>query len=266
MVVETRPEMSPARPGQMEVPMEWLRLIGVAVVVAGFALRLRVTVVVLAAGIATWLAARALDGAATPDLLSTLGRAFVDGRIITLFVLALPALGLLERYGLQEECRRVITKVGAATAGRILLVNHLFRTAVVAIGMRVSGHVMFTRPLIVPLAIPAAGLDRDDGDGDETRAASIDRVKAVASASDNYANFFGQNLFFGAAGVALVVKNLAGSGHPVDALTVAKLSIPMAVVALFVSWVQYALLDRWLRRRRARSADARPGGEGQGAP
>ena len=236
--------------------MEWLRLIGVAVVVAGFALRLRVTVVVLAAGIATWLAARALDGGAAPDLLSTLGRAFVDGRIITLFVLALPALGLLERYGLQEECRRVILKVGAATAGRILLVNHLFRTAVVAIGMRVSGHVMFTRPLIAPLAIPAAGLDRGDGDGqgDEARAEAIDRVKAVASASENYANFFGQNLFFGAPGVALVVKNLADSGYAINALYVAELAIPMAVASLVFATVQYTLLDRWLRARAARAA------------
>jgi uncharacterized membrane protein len=244
--------------------LEWLRLIGVAVVVAGFALRLRVTVVVVAAGVATWLVARGLDGDAAPDVLSTLGRAFVDGRFITLVVLAMPALGLLERYGLQEECRRVIKRAGAATAGRLLVVNHLFRSAVVAIGMRVNGHVMFSRPLVVPLAVPAARLDREPADADEAEsiAGSVDRVKALASASDNYANFFGQNLFFGAAGVALVVKNLADSGHQVSPLTVAKLSIPMAVIAFFVSWGQYALLDRWLRRRASKGA--RP--EGQGSP
>jgi uncharacterized membrane protein len=244
--------------------LEWLRLIGIAVVVAGFALRLRVTVVVVAAGLATWLVARALDGEATPDMLSMLGKAFVDGRFITLVVLAMPALGLLERYGLQEECGRVIRRAGAATAGRLLVVNHLFRTVVVAIGMRVNGHIMFTRPLVVPLAIPAARLDREPADADdaERAAESIDRVKGVASASDNYANFFGQNLFFGAAGVALVVKNLADNGHQVSALTVAKLSIPMAVIAFFVSWGQYALLDRWLRRRAATSVRE----EGQGAP
>jgi uncharacterized membrane protein len=239
--------------------MEWLRLIGVAVVVAGFALRLRVTVVVLAAGIATVAVARWLDGDAAPGLLATLGKAFVDGRIITLVVLALPALGVLERFGLQEQCGRVIQRVGAATAGRLLLVYHLFRTAVVAIGMRVSGHVIFVRPLVVPMALPAAKLDRQQADGAaeietaEANAEEIDRVKAVSAASDNYANFFGQNLFFGAAGVALVVKNLADNGHQVSALTVAKLSIPMAVVALVFSWAQYALLDRWLRRRAART-------------
>ena len=239
--------------------MEWLRLIGVAVVVAGFALRLRVTVVVLAAGIATVAVARWLDGDAAPGLLATLGKAFVDGRIITLVVLALPALGVLERYGLQEQCGRVIQRVGAATAGRLLLVYHLFRTAVVAIGMRVSGHVIFVRPLVVPMALPAAKLDPQQADGAadsetaEARAEEIDRIKAVSAASDNYSNFFGQNLFFGAAGVALVVKNLADNGHQVSAMTVAVLSIPMAVVALVFSWAQYMLLDRWLRRRSARS-------------
>jgi len=261
--------------------MEWLRLIGVAVVVVGFALRLRVTVVVLAAGFATVAVARWLDGDAAPGLLGTLGKAFVDGRIITLVVLALPALGVLERYGLQEQCGRVIQRVGAATAGRLLLVYHLFRTAVVAIGMRVNGHVIFVRPLVVPMAVPAAGLEvrrgegegaaGDGGGGDagetEAKAEEIDRVKAMASASDNYSNFFGQNLFFGAAGVALVVKNLADNGHQVSALTVAKLSVPMAVAALVFSWAQYMLLDRWLRGRAARAAARRDGdGAGEGTP
>ena len=107
--------------------------------------------------------------------------------------------------------------------------------------MRVSGHVIFVRPLVVPMALPAAKLDPEQADGAaesetaDTNAEDIDRVKAVSAASDNYSNFFGQNLFFGAAGVALVVKNLADNGHQVSALTVAKLSIPMAVVALVFS-------------------------------
>jgi len=233
--------------------MEWLRLIGVAVVIAGFALRLRVTVVVLAAGIATGLVAKQLDGGFGPGILATLGQAFVNGRIITLVVLALPVLGLLERYGLQEQCRRMIQQIGAATAGRLLIAYHLFRTAVVAVGIRVSGHVIFTRPIVMPMALPAARLadETDGGPAGEERVADVDRVKAAASASDNYANFFGQNLFFGSPGVALVVKNLADNGHVVSALLVAKLAIPMAIASFLLAVLQYSLLDKWLRRRRA---------------
>jgi uncharacterized membrane protein len=247
--------------------MEWLRLIGVAVVVLGFALRLRVTVVVLAAGIVTGLVARALDGASAPGILPTLGQAFANGRIITLFVLALPALGLLERYGLQEEARRVIQKIRAATAGGLLLVYHLFRTGVVGIGIRLgSGHVAFSRPMVVPMALAAGQLDEQAPDQPDQpdQIDDIDRVKAAASASENYANFFGQNLFFGSPGVALVVKNLADHGYVVNALHVAMFSIPVAVVAFLVATAQYVLLDRWLRRRRDQRAASATHGQAHG--
>ena len=248
--------------------MEWLRLIGVAVVVLGFALRLRVTVVVLAAGIATGLVARALDGASAPGILATLGQAFANGRIITLFVLALPALGLLERYGLQEEARRVIQKIRAATAGGLLIVYHLFRTGVVGIGIRLgSGHVAFSRPMVVPMGLAAGQLD-EQAPNQPDRIDEVDRVKAAASASENYANFFGQNLFFGSPGVALVVKNLADHGYVVNALHVAMFSIPVAVLAFLVATAQYLLLDRWLRQRRDRraasAADGHAHGQAQG--
>lgn len=240
--------------------MEWLRLIGVAVVILGFALRLRITVVVLAAGIATGLVARALDGEAAPGILATLGQAFASGRIITLFVLALPALGLLERYGLQEEARRVIQKIRAATAGGLLIVYHLFRTGVVGIGIRLgSGHVAFSRPMVVPMGVAAGRLDEQAAE----QAADVEQVKAAASASENYANFFGQNLFFGSPGVALVVKNLADHGHVVNALHVAMFSIPVAVIAFLAASAQYVLLDRWLRRRRDRRAAAHGPAHGQ---
>ena len=238
--------------------MEWLRLIGVAVVVLGFALRLRVTVVVLAAGIASGLVARVLDGEAAPGILATLGQAFADGRIITLFVLALPAIGLLERYGLQDEARRIIQRVRAATTGRLLIIYHLFRTGVVAFGIRLgSGHVTFSRPLIVPMALAADRLDSEVHD--EVDQVPVDRVKAAAGASENYANFFGQNLFFGSSGVGLVVRNLADSGHAVSALHISMYTIPVTVIALVFATVQYLLLDRWLRRQQSERATAAEG-------
>jgi uncharacterized membrane protein len=248
--------------------MELLRLIGVAVVIVGFALRLRVTVVVLAAGIATGLVAKWLDGDTGPGILATLGQAFVNGRIITLVVLALPALGLLERYGLPEEAGRVIRWIGAATVGRVLIVYHLFRTAIVAAGIRLSsGQVAFSRPVVMPMGLAAAGLAEKAQSNDDEVADDVDRVKAASSAADNYSNFFGQNLFFGSPGVALVVKNLADNGYAVSALHVAKLAIPMAVAGFVFAGVQYLLLDRWLRRRRdARAAEATATAAAEGTP
>jgi uncharacterized membrane protein len=230
--------------------MEYLRLIGVLVVIIGFALRLRVTVIVLAAGLVTGLVAGMpiVGTEAAPGIIDTLGSAFANQRVITLFVLALPAIGLSERYGLQEQARRLIQRIRAATAGRLEFVYQLFRVVVVALGIRLgSGHVQFSRPLIVPMALGAEGLDDDrDRDLPET-----DQIKAASGASENYGNFFGQNLFFGAAGVALVVSTLKDNGITADPRRVSLWSIPVAVAAVVVAAVQYWLLDRWLRRRRA---------------
>lgn len=225
--------------------MEYLRLIGVVVVLVGFALKLRVTAVVVAAGLATGLVAGMplLGTPETPGIVDTLGRAFADQRIITLFVLSLPAIGLSERFGLQEQARRLILRVRAATVGRLELVYQLFRMGVAALGLRFgSGHVTFSRPLVVPMALgvsPVAGDEKAD-----------DEVKAACGASENYGNFFGQNLFYGAAGVALVVSTLADLGYAIDPRRVSLFTIPIAAASVLVAIVQFHLLDRWLRKRR----------------
>ena len=230
--------------------MEYLRLIGVLVVLVGFVMRWRVAAVVVAAGIVTGLAAGMppVGTEAAPGILDTLGRAFANQRIITLFVLALPAIGLSERYGLQEQARRLILKIRAATAGRLQVVYQLFRVAVVALGIRLgSGHVAFSRPLVVPMALGAARLDAQ---GEEEPEAA-DAVKAACGASENYGNFYGQNLFFGAAGVALVVTTLRDYGYAVDPRRVSLFTIPVAVASVLVGTAQFLLLDVWLRQRRA---------------
>ena len=117
-----------------------------------------------------------------------------------------------------------------------------------AAGIRLgSGHVTFSRPLVVPMALGAAGLDEGRGEV----ATETDRVKAASGASENYGNFFGQNLFFGAAGVALVVSVLDEHGLTVDPRHVSSWAVPVAIASVVVAAAQYWLLDRWLRRRGA---------------
>lgn len=224
--------------------MEYLRLIGIVVVLVGFVLRLRVAAVVVAAGLITgFVAGMPIVGTdAAPGIIDTLGRAFASQRIITLFVLALPAIGLSERFGLQEQARRLIHRIRAATAGRLQLVYQVFRLVVVALGIRLgSGHVAFSRPLVLPMALGAAGVDGDADDG------RVERIKAATGASDNYGNFFGQNLFVGAPGIALVVSTLKDAGIATDPVRIALWSIPVAVASVLIATGQYWLLDRWLR-------------------
>src|SRR5580765_2063137 len=78
-------------------------LLGIAVVVAGFASRLNGLLVVAAAVIVTGLAA-GLDLIA---VISAFGKAFNANRYIGVVWLLLPAIGALERAGLRERARAV---------------------------------------------------------------------------------------------------------------------------------------------------------------
>ena len=95
-----------------------IKLIGILVVAAGFALRFNTLLVVLAAGIATGLVA----GMSFNDIMALFGKYFVENRYMTLVVvLMVPVIGLLERHGLQERAETLIKRTKAATAGRVLL-------------------------------------------------------------------------------------------------------------------------------------------------
>src|SRR5688500_2354021 len=87
---------------------DWFKLVGIVIVVACFALKLRTTIVVVTAAVVTGLIAGLplFSGTTTPGqegIIDMLGRAFSENRLMTLFIITLPAIGLSERYGLQEQ-------------------------------------------------------------------------------------------------------------------------------------------------------------------
>ena len=155
-------------------------------------MRLRTTVVVLVAALVTGLIA----GISPVQLLSTLGKAFVDNRLMTLFVLTLPAIGLSERFGLREQSAKWISSIGAATPGRVALAHQCFRVFHGLLGLRLSGHAVFVRPLVYPMALGALESSPNDEDSEI--------IKAQSAACENYGNFYGQNLSPVQAGVLLV--------------------------------------------------------------
>src|SRR5688572_19748529 len=95
--------------------MTWLPLLGIGIVVLGFALRLNPMPVVVAAGLATGL----LAGMGPVEVIAAFGKAFNDNRIIAIVWIILPVIGLLERYGLQQRAAAVVTGIRAATVGRL---------------------------------------------------------------------------------------------------------------------------------------------------
>src|SRR4029453_5500686 len=98
-------------------------LLGILLVVIGFALKLNPMLVVTAAALATGL----LAGMDPVEVISTFGKAFNDNRIIAIVWIVLPFIGLLERFGLQQQAASLIRRLPNATAGRLLILYLLYR-------------------------------------------------------------------------------------------------------------------------------------------
>lgn len=220
--------------------MEILKLIGVLIVVIGFILKKDTIATVVAAGIVTGFVA----GMSPMEILETLGKSFITQRTATLFVLTLPVIGICERYGLKDKAVDLISKARGATTGKVISLYLAIRAAASAMSLRLGGHPQFVRPLIHPMA-QAAAIAKYGNINDKTE----DQIKGYASASENFGNFFAQNCFMGASGTLLIVSTLVEQGQEVNALQIAKMSVPVAVIAVAVGVIHNFLFDRKLDRQ-----------------
>ena len=214
--------------------MEVLKLIGVVIVVIGFAIKFDTIATVVIAGIATGLVAQM-----TPmEILETLGASFISNRTATLFVLTLPCIGICERYGLKEKAIDFIRSIKNATTGRVILIYQAIRTLAAAFSVRLGGHPQFVRPVVVPMAEGAAVAKYGEID-DKTS----DTIRGASAAAENYGNFYAQNCFMGASGTLLIVSTLVAQGYKVTALQIATWSIPIAVISILVGAWRDLTLD-----------------------
>lgn len=202
-----------------------LTLLGVAVIVLGFMLRLNALLVVTVAAVVTGLAA----GLEPLAVIAAFGKAFNDARYVSAIWLVLPVIGLLERFGLQERAKLVIGGFRSATVGRLLLAYFVVRQLTAAVGLNsVGGHAQTVRPLLAPMAEAAAERERSLSDADR------ERVRAMAAATDNVALFFGEDIFLAVASILLIKGFLEANGILVSPLELSLWAIPTAVVALLV--------------------------------
>jgi uncharacterized membrane protein len=222
--------------------MHYLPLLGILVIVVGFALRFNPMLVVPAAALTTGL----LAGLGPIVVVAKLGKAFTDSRIIAAPWIVIPLIGLLERYGLQQRARAVIGSFRAATAGRLLILYLLYRQLISAIGLiATAGHAQTVRPLVAPMAVAAA--EKGGALDDETS----DRVKAYAAATDNVGVFFGEDIFFAIGSIVLIQKTLETYGIPLSPLQLSVWAMPTAICAFFIHSTRLLLLDRSLARGRS---------------
>lgn len=218
--------------------MEILKLIGVVIVIIGFAIKFDTIATVVIAGLATGLVA----GMTPMEIFDTLGKSFISNRTATLFVLTLPVIGVCERYGLKEKAIDFIRSIKNATTGRVILIYQAIRTLAAAFSVRLGGHPQFVRPVVVPMAEGAASKY-----GEVTPEVS-DVIRGASAAAENYGNFYAQNCFMGASGTLLIVATLVEQGFDVSAVQIATWSIPIAVISVLVGIVRNLMLDKKIEK------------------
>lgn len=219
--------------------IDYWPLLGIALVVIGFALRFNPLLVVAVAGIVTGL----LGHMPFLKVLIILGHGFNENRYVSIIWIILPVIGLLERYGLQERARALIASIRGATTGRLLIVYLGLRQIISAFGLTsVFGPAQTVRPLLAPMALAAA--EKDHGELDEE---TVERIKAMSAATDTVGLFFGEDIFLAVASILLIQAALAGFGIQLTPFQLSVWAIPSAICAFLIHGARLLLLDRRLR-------------------
>ena len=219
--------------------MEIVKLIGVAIIVLGFALKLDVLAVVLVAGIVTGI----VSGLDFFYILEIIGTSFVNNRLMSIFLIMFPVIAIIERFGMKERAAYLIGKIKDASAGKVLSLWIVIRSVASAMNIRIGGHVQFIRPLILPMTTAAAEASK----GSRLTEKEDEKVKGLSAASENYGNFFAQNCFPAASGVVLIQSGLAVAGYDVTLSSIASASISVMIISIILTMVQVFLFDRQVK-------------------
>ncbi|GAA2323278.1 DUF969 domain-containing protein [Streptomyces kunmingensis] len=223
-------------------------LLGVLVVILGFVTRRNPVLVVGVAGIATGLLGK-MD---PQEILAAFGKAFADSRSVTVFAIVLPVIGLLERYGLREQARTLIGKLGKLSAGRFLTVYLLVRQVTAAFGLNnLGGPAQTVRPLVAPMAEAAAERTAGAKLPDKMR----EKVRSYSSSADTVGLFFGEDCFIAIGSILLITGFVNSTYHEqLEPTQLALWAIPLAVCAFVIHGARLLLLDKQLEREMALAA------------
>ena len=213
-----------------------LILLGVALVVVGFAVGFNPLLVVVVSALVTGMAA----GHTPVEVLATFGKAFNQNRNISVVFLVLPVIGVLERAGLQERARSLIAGFRSISIARLLIGYLAFRQLTAALGLiSIAGQAQTIRPLVARMA--EAAVEARIGPIDEPRRQAI---RAMTAATDNVGVFFGEDIFLAIGSILLMVGFLSQSGIVLEPLQLSVWAIPTAIAAFAVHGARLVLFGR----------------------
>lgn len=220
--------------------MEYIKLLGIVIVILGFALKLNSILIIISACIVTAL----VSGMDIMTFLETLGNSFVSNRSMCTFIIVMLVTGTLERNGLKQAASALMGKMKNASAGIVLGVYGVFRMLFAAFNVEFGGVAGFVRPIVLPMACAAA-----DKENKKISDKHVEELKGMSAGMENVAMFFGQVLFVGGSGMLLVQGTFKDLGYDVSLVDLAKTQIPVACMALFVTITYYMIKNKKLAKQ-----------------
>ena len=167
----------------------------------------------------------------------------MSNRVLLLFTLTLPVIGLLERHGLRERARAWIEGFRRLSLARLLVSYLALRQVLSMFGLYdIAGHAQTVRPLLAPMSESAA--EQDVALDEPSRM----QVRALAAATDNVGRFFGEDVFLAFAGVLLIQRFFESQGIHLEPFAIARWAVPTAIAAFVI----HSLRIVWVQRRLAR--------------
>ncbi|HLQ41090.1 MAG TPA: DUF969 family protein [Tetragenococcus sp.] len=220
--------------------MEWIKLLGILIIIVGFTLKMDSILIILLAAVVTAFT----GGLGLSGMLTILGESFVQNRSMAVFILIMLVTGTLERNGLKESAARLIGKIKNASAGAVIGAYGIMRSVFAAFNISFGGVAGFVRPIIMPMI--SGTIEAKDKEINEDY---LEELKGMSSGMENIAWFFCQVLFVGGPGALLVQATLQSLGYKVSLLDLSKVEIPVAIFAVVVAVVYYYLKDKRLFKK-----------------
>ena len=127
--------------------VELLKLLGIVVVIVGFALKLDSILIVSVSAVVTAI----VGSLGVQGFLEILGSNFTSNRSMTIFIMILLVTGTLERNGLREAAAALIGKLKGVTSGKLVCAYGIMRAFFGAFNVGFGGVAGFIRPVVIPM-------------------------------------------------------------------------------------------------------------------
>lgn len=220
--------------------MELIKLLGILIIIIGFALKKDAILIIISSAIVTAL----VGGLGINGLLEVLGSSFINNRSIAIFIVIILVTSTLERNGLKEVAKNLISKIKNISSGSIIGIYAVMRGFFSALNISFGGVAGFVKPIILPMAI--GSLESKVKNPNEKH---IEELKGMCSSAENIGNFFCNVIFIGSAGALLVQSTLKDLGHNVSLIDLAKAEVPVAITSLVLAVLYYYFKDKMIYKK-----------------